>query len=452
MRDLSNAEELYLMQKMLKHFKGDGIKAQLLKGASGTVGLKSINILLTLVIGVLLARTLGPENYGVYAFVLSLVTLMGLPTKAGLPTLLVRETAKNQLNEKWGLIRGLFKLSNIFVFTYSLILTAGAGLFVWWQWGGEDAIKANTFLWALLLLPLIAYEGVRTGTLRGLRWVVSSQLPQLLVRPLVMILLIGSCLLLGKELTSITAIQFNALAALAAFIVGVYFLNKALPKEVKKATSEYDFKPWAISLLPLSLFAGLRMLDSQVSILLLGILGTAEEVGLFRVAATGATLVAFGLTAVNMALAPQVARLYNAGEMEKLQRTITLSTRAVALVSFPVALVLILWGKELITLVFGVEYSGAATALSILCVGQLVNASVGSVAVVLNMTGNDKKTLYGVLVALVSNVSLAFIMIPLFGINGAAMGYAFSLSLWNITLMYMAKKHTGLNTFLISNK
>lgn len=440
------------MQKILKHFKGDGLKAQLLKATSGTAGLKGINILLTLVTGILLARTLGPENYGIYGFVVSLVTLLGLPTKAGLPTLLVRETAKNQMNQNWRLIRGLFKLSNIFVFSYSLVIAAVAGIFVWWQWGGEDVIKANTFLWALLLLPLVAYEGVRTGTLRGLRWVVSSQLPEQLIRPLVMILLIGSCLLMGKELTSITAIQFNTFAALAAFIVGAYFLNKALPKDVKKATSEYDFKPWAASLVPLSLFAGLKMLDSQVSIILLGFLGTVEEVGLFRVAATGAALVAFGLTAVNMALAPQVARLYNAGEMQKLQRTITLSTRAIAMVSFPVAIIFIVWGEELITLVFGIEYAGAATALAILCLGQLINASAGSVAVVLNMTGNDKKTLYGVLVALVSNVSLAFFLIPMLGIVGAAIGYAFSLSLWNVTLMYMAKKHTGLNTFLISKK
>lgn len=421
----------------------------MLKGAGGTAVLKAFNLLLTLVSGVLLARALGPENYGVYAFVLSLITLLALPTHAGLPTLLVRETAKNQLKQNWGLLRGLLKLANTFVWGYSIIVALIAAAFASWFWLGAETARADSFVWALLLLPLIAFEGIRTSTLRGLRWVVSSQLPEQIIRPLVMVSLLSVTLLFGKEITSVTAIQFNAIAAFIAFIIGVLFLLKALPVEARHTEPEYSIKPWAASLLPLSLFAGLKMLDSQVSILFLGFLGTSEEVGLFRVAATGATLVAFGLTAVNMALAPQVARLYNAGEIEKLQRIITLSTRAVAAISFPVAFVFIVWGEDLITLVFGAEYASASTALAILCVGQLVNASAGSVALVLNMTGNDKKTVIGAVIALISNLLCAFILIPLFGLIGAAIGYSVSLAVWNIILCYQTKKVTGINTFLI---
>lgn len=436
------------MNRLLNHFKGDGLKAQLLKGTTGTAGLNAINMVLTLAVGVLLARNLGPENYGIYAFVLSLITLLGLPTIAGLPTLLVRETAKNQLNKNWDLIRGIFKLANILVFSYSLLIAVGAGFFVWWQWGGEDTIKTNTFLWALLLLPLIAYEGVRTGTLRGLRWVVSSQLPEQLVRPLVMILLIASCLLLGKELTSITAIQFNALAALAAFIVGVYFLNKALPKEVKKSTSEYDLKTWALNLLPLSLFSGLSILDSQLSIIFLGFIGTAEDVGLFKVAATGATLVAFGLSAVNTALAPQVVRLYSAGKTEMLQRTLKLTSYTSALASIPVFLLFLFWGEELIVSIFGGAYKDAASILLILSIGQLFNSCAGSVALVLNMTGHANKTVYSIVIALIANVFISFALFPFYGVVGVTIGYSVSLVLWNITMAWLVKKHTGLNTWV----
>jgi O-antigen/teichoic acid export membrane protein len=294
----------------------------------------------------------------------------------------------------------------------------------------------------------MAFEAVRTGTLRGLRWVVTAQLPEQVVRPLVLVILVGSTLLLGAELTAVTAIQFNLAGAFAAFALGAFLLVKAFPQNAVNAKPEYTIKPWAVSLLPLSLFAGLQMLDSQVSILFLGFLGTKEEVGLFRVAATGATLVAFGLSAVNMALAPQVARLYNSGEMEKLQRVITLSTRMVAAISFPVALVFIVWGEDIIGQVFGEEYAEAALALTILCLGQLVNASAGSVAVILNMSGHDKQTLYGVIVALSTNLVLSVLLIPLFGLVGAAVSFSVSLSILNVVLMYMAKKHTGINTLL----
>jgi len=262
------------------------------------------------------------------------------------------------------------------------------------------------------------------------------------------ILLVGSLALMGSELNAVRAIQFNVMGALLAFLLGGFFLFKALPLNVRNAEPKYDLKPWVGSFLPLSLFAGLQLLDSQASVLFLGFLATPEEVGLFRVAATGAALVAFGLNAVNMAMAPQISRLYSAGELQKLQRTITLSTRIVALVSFPVALIFIIFGKAIIGFVFGQEYVSAAPALAILCIGQLVNASAGSVALVLNMTGNEKYTIIGAVTALLTNCVLSVLLVPAYGLLGAAIGFSISLSAWNILLMFFAKKYTGVNTFL----
>lgn len=435
------------MKKYLKHLQGEGLKAQLIRGTGGSAGILAANLLLTLVSGVLLARGLGPESYGTYAFVLSIITLLSLPAKAGVPTLLVRETAKNQLNKEWGLMRGLLRASNLFAIGYSVIVMVAVGAWLLLR-EADDTEETATLIWGLLLLPLMSFEAIRTGALRGLRWILSAQVPERIIRPLTMILLVGGVVLLGSELNAVRAIQFNVMGALLAFFLGVFFLFKALPLNVKKAQPKYDIKPWASSFLPLSLFAGLQLLDSQVSILFLGFLATNEEVGLFRVAATGAALVAFGLNAVNMAMAPQISRLYNAGELEKLQRTITLSTRVVALVSFPVAITFMIFGEAIISFVFGQEYVSAAPALAILCVGQLVNASAGSVALVLNMTGNEKSTVIGAATALVTNLILSLLLVPVLGLLGAAIGFSLSLSAWNILLMFLARKQVGVNTFL----
>lgn len=392
----------------------------------------------------LLARTLGPESYGTYAFVLSIITLLSLPAKAGLPTLLVRETAKNQLNKDWGLMRGLLKASNLFAIGYSVIVVTIVGS--WLLLRGGDTLETATLLWALLLLPLMAFEAVRTGALRGLSWIVSAQAPEQIVRPLTVILLVGSVVLLGSELTAVRAIQFNVIGAVLAFVLGVLLLLRALPLSVKISEPRYEIKPWAASLLPLSLFAGLKLLDSQVSILFLGFLATNEEVGLFRVAATGAALVAFGLNAVNMAMAPQIARLYNAGDIKQLQRVITLGTRVAVSVSFPAAMIFIVFGETIISMVFSNEYVAAAPALAILCLGQLVNVSSGSVALVLNMTGNDKSTVIGAAVAMLINLVLCLWLVPKLGLTGAAIGFSVSLCAWNILLLIMVRRKVGINT------
>lgn len=435
------------MNRILKHLQGDSLKAELLKAAGGSAGVHALNMLLTLATGVLLARILGPESFGIYAFSLSVIALLSLPAKAGLPALLVREIAKYHLNKEWGFTRGLLTFANGFVLTY-VVCAAIATTFISWHYVGVESTTLTTLFWSLWLLPLTAFGAVRIGTLRGLRWVNSAQFPDQILKPLVILILLAITLPLGSEITATTAVQFNIVGAILAFLLGAVLLRKALPPKVIDTRAKYKLRTWVASLLPLSVFGGLKLIDAELSILLLGVLGTPEEVGLFRVAATGATVVAFALTAVNMAIAPQVARLYNAGEKEKLQRVITLSTRAIAVASFPIAFILIFWGEYVIPILFGPQYVPAATALAVLSFAQLVNTSTGAGALVLNMTGNDRSTMTWAIVSLGFHFTTAVIMIPIFGLIGAAISYLASVIIWNVAMMAVAKKKTGIDTFL----
>jgi O-antigen/teichoic acid export membrane protein len=152
------------------------------------------------------------------------------------------------------------------------------------------------------------------------------------------------------------------------------------------------------------------------------------------VAVSIATLVAFGLQAVTMVVAPHFARLYTQNDMARLQRLVTLSARAILAVALPVVLVLVLFGEPLLRLIFGEEYSGGYTPMAILAGGQLVNAAIGSVGVLLNMTGHERETARGVAIAAAANVALNLLLIPPFGLNGAALATALSMTLWNLVL------------------
>lgn len=420
----------------------------LTKGALGTAGVHLLSIALTLISGILLARLQGPENYGLYAFVISLITIVTIPVKSGMPTLLVREIAKNCHEKNWGGIKGILNSANAFGLLYSAAVGIVASIVILWFWTGGDDAKAVSFLWALILVPLFALEAVRTGTLRGLQWVISSQIPEKIIRPLIMIVGLALVAMSGQTIDTAGGIQIYVIAAFIAFGFGVIFLIKALPKAVRVSEPEYDLRRWATSLVPLSVFTGLTMLDSQISLLLLGIIGTAEETGIFKVATTGASLVSFGLMAVNMGLAPRVATLYRAGEMDRLQKIVTLSTRLVAGVSIPVALILVIFGRELIILGFGEGYSDAELPLIILTLGQMANAFAGSVALLLNMTGHEKLTIPAILIALTANIVFAVLLIPPFGVVGAAVASMTSLLVWNLMLVFSVKKNIGIKSYL----
>ncbi len=100
------------------------LRGRLVRGGLGSLALKLASTALGFILVILLARSLGPEGYGVYAFVFAIVSLLAIPTQLGLPQLVVRETAKAQAAERWGLMRGLWRWSTLVVWLFSFVVLA----------------------------------------------------------------------------------------------------------------------------------------------------------------------------------------------------------------------------------------------------------------------------------------------------------------------------------------
>lgn len=412
---------------------------------------KAVYMVLTLGISIVLARVLGPEGFGIYVYALSLVTLIAVPTQLGLPTLLVREVARYQVQERWGLLRGLLQRVNQVVVVTSLILGVGAAVIAWAVADSVSEEQVRTFAWALLLLPLIALGNLRGAALRGLRKIVKGQLPEYLLRPGLHLVLIGTAVLVwGSTLSASSAMMLHAVASLIAFVVGAFLLVRELPKASKTIGAEYETKAWARSVVPLSLIAGITIVNSQAGIVMLGIWRPVEEVGLYRVAIQGASLVTFGLGAVNLAIAPYLSRLYHSGERGSLQRLVTLTSRSVFLLAIPVTLAFLFFGDLVLSLAFGTAFAAAHYALAILCIGELVNASTGSVGYLLNMAGYEGRTARGLALAAGTNIVVDLLLIPPYGIEGAAIASAISLIVCNAYLVRQAHLYTGIATVAFS--
>jgi O-antigen/teichoic acid export membrane protein len=104
-----------------------------------------------------------------------------------------------------------------------------------------------------------------------------------------------------------------------------------------------------------------------------------------------------------------------------------------------------LFGRELLALLFGAEYAGGGTALTILAGGQLFNAAMGSIGILLNMTGFERDSTKGVALAAIVNGGLCMILIPAWGSTGAATAMTASLLVWNIVLAFFLWRRTGLH-------
>lgn len=437
------------VSRLLRSTRGEGLRAQLVRGGLGSIGLKVANLVLVLALSIVLARALEPSGYGLYATAMAVVTLLGVPAQLGLQNLLVREVAAYQLHERWPLLKGVLRFGFFVVAGMTLVIIAGTGIVAWLFGDRFDEEQIRTMLWGLAVLPFFALGGLRGAALRGLRRVTQGQLPEFLLVPGLMLLFIGGYLLLSGPITPSTAMALRAASSLIAFGVGSWLLAQALPAANRIVSARYETKRWLKSTMPLSFSAGVQVLHSQTGIIVLGAVRTSEEVGLFRVAVQGAALVAFTLSAVALVIGPHIARLYSANDRGRLQRLMTSSSRLMLLSSLPIAGVLLMFGGEALQVLFGEPYRSAYPALAILCVGQIFHAATGAPGLFLNMTGHEGDTAIAVAVTAVLNVVLNLLLIPQYGIAGAAIATAVSLSGLKILLYRRMVSRTGIDSLAI---
>jgi len=153
--------------------------------------------------------------------------------------------------------------------------------------------------------------------------------------------------------------------------------------------------------------------------------------------------------AVNMTIAPLIRELYYGEKKDKLQRILTKTVRFIFLTGLMISIGYWILGKFLICLFYGQEYLPAYLPLVILSFGQLINIGAGSVGNVLNMAGYQNDTVKGQTVAAISSIILNILLVPKYGLNGAAAATAGSFLIWNMVLLHFVKKKTKLKTSVI---
>ncbi len=425
--------------------ESNSLKSRLAKGALGTFILKIISVSISFFSAFLLARILKAEGYGIYSYVISLVGILGIPTLMGFDRLLIRDVSAYSVSSEWGLIRGLLRWTNITAVIISgvIILISIMVIHLFYHRFNPDII--NPLIVGLFLLPFLSMMRLRQTTLQGLERVVEGQLPEMLIQPCLFILLVSIIYLLMNTVDVTLVIVINLISTAVAFLIGVYLLRKNLPLPVKNAIPVYKKDEWLRVALPLLFLSGIQVFNDRIDTVLLSVLRNTYEVGIFTVALRGAELITFPLIAVNTAIAPTVSRLYVSGDMMRLQRLITRSTRLMLLFSLPVALVFIIFGKWFL-LIFGQEFTEGASALAIMSAGQIFNVSMGSVGLLLIMTGHERYAVMGTLIAVLLKIILSIILVPILGVDGSALARSSGIVTWNTLLAVWVYKKIGIHS------
>jgi O-antigen/teichoic acid export membrane protein len=253
------------------------------------------------------------------------------------------------------------------------------------------------------------------------------------------------------------AIVDEPLNAIKAHFYGVFFLSILAflisVKTLQGITFKTNQNSWLFikEAFPMMLSSTILILLGWLDTFFLGIYETDDVVGVYNVALKIAALTGFSLQAINSILAPKVAASFQNNDIISLKKMVQFSTQINFYITLGIVLFIIIFHKWILG-IFGNEFIAGSLFLIVLCIGQLINSMSGSVGVILQMTGYQKVFQNIVLMALVLNVILNVILIPLYGGLGAAIATVVSISSWNITGAFYLKLKMNIKSYFSFKK
>ncbi|PTQ66228.1 polysaccharide biosynthesis C-terminal domain-containing protein [Celeribacter persicus] len=392
------------------------------KAALGLAVLKVGALPLTILLSIILARALGPADYGRYAFFLSLATVLSIPAGQGVVALVLRETAQARQANDFSLMAGVRKRAHQFLILFTALVWLAGAVYVFFVLDGSQISARRSIYAAMVLFPVLSMLAIQAGVLQGLHHAFASQVGQLALRPGIALFLVFLALSFAPSFSLQIAFMTQIIAAVLALTGALILLRRFTPAELSNAVPRCEDQKWMSAVLPFALIAFANTFTAEIGILILGAVGNEVNAGALRVATSGAQLLSFPLFINNMILSPQAAQMFKAGQIEALAVRSRKFARLTFLVSALAGVPLILFAGPILAVTFGPEYIDIAKRpLQILSIGHLVNVSVGPAGMLLSMSGHEGSALWGQLITLLVVMILAVILAPLYGATGAAL-------------------------------
>jgi O-antigen/teichoic acid export membrane protein len=403
---------------------------------------------------IFLARWMGGAEYGVYAYIWVWLLFVGGVGSLGLPVAALKFIPDYTLKTDWPGLRGFLRLALGAGVVPSALVAIAAGLALAaasssGRLGGDMPAYLPAMLLALAALPLYVLTDIQTGIARAYDDVDLGLMADYLVRPLLILVFAGALALSGGP-ASAAAVMGVTLAAVALTAVaqGVV-LQGRLKTRVPAGARRTDLGRWAGVSAPLLVVTTFTLLLGATDILLLKLfVGPAEIARYF--AATKilavASFVAYGVAATS---SHRFAAQAVSGDRAETERLAAETVRWTFWPTLAVIAVLILLARPLLAL-FGSDFAQGWPVIAILSLGLLAQASVGPADRALAMLDHGGVTARIYAAAFAVAIVGGLVLIPAYGLEGAAAATSLALAAKSAMLFVSAKRRLGLRMFALA--
>ena len=396
--------------------------------------------LLLFISQMLLAAWMGAESFGLYSYAWAWVAVISTIAGLGFGSTSVRFLASYRIEQSSARIRGLMSFGR--VMTLSAGTVAAAGSIVLASVLAKDSPYLNSLRLALLAVPALAFLQLEAAYARAFSWMTLSTLAEQIGRPVLLIILGAALYEFGGRPTA----EAYVVACLVAYVLATVVQHSVVDRRLRgvMGTGPEDREPalWMRVSAALLLISGAQMIRINTDLLLVGTLLEPAKLGIYTAAVRTATLVSFALGIGSVVAQPQLSALHARRNRAELERFLAATTRWIFVASLFAGIAVVVFGARTLEF-FGPDFTSGYISLLILTTGHVLVAVLGPLTSFLMMTGRQDSAAVVHVSSAVANVLLNLVLIPRFGIVGAAVASSLNLIIMQLALWVLARRFLG---------
>lgn len=388
---------------------------------------------------IVLARVLGPEQFGLYALGLGCFNLLSVISLAGLDTAVLRFVpalrAQNDAAGIGEIIRAALVLAASLGVLSTAVLLMSADTLATRFFHHDDTSKVLKLF--ALSIPVFVVSTVALAALQAFREVRWRTSIKYLCEPVVKVAVTLGLVWWGWGLMSALVALPVALGLTAVLAILPLHRLSSKGNDARPSGIAYrDVLRYSLPLLGGLVFNGLA---TRSDVLLLGYWSSVEEVGIYSAAFQTSAIMTVVLGTLESIATPFLSECMTKNDPEEIRSLTGTVLRWTVTGTLPLCIVMAVFAKDIMSL-FGTHFESGSVCLIILAVGQFINSATGCSNGMLLWAGHSKLIMWNSIAVSVAQIGLYLILIPSYGVIGAALAISASLVL-NVILRTIQVHH-----------
>lgn len=404
----------------------------------------SIQRCISVAIEGVLTRGLGPGMYGVYAFGWRIATIGLTFANSGATETLLRDIPAF-IDERQ---RQRRSLGLAYVSTAVVALSLAGATVVWADAINDLTINQPVFPTTLrlfgALLVASAFVRMHAASLKAAKSARGEVLLNRICYPTSR--LFGALVAVG--------LGYSVVGVIGAIVVAVSILSVvAYPLTVRSTGLRPTYRGLTANAVhffdhavPNALGRIGMLFRTRIDVVLIGVLLTATDAGVYNVVLVLVSIAAIPLYAFNQLMPPVASELYSSDEVATLNSVYSSVTRLTVTVTVPLVILLAMNGQAALGL-FGPEFRRGYSVLLVFLVGRFIGNAVGATGILLSMTNNHYPKMILEWLLAILNIVFTYVFVMEFGLIGAALGTSLAIALQNLLQAIVLWRAEGLWPF-----